>query len=398
MAEMPPLTWTPDQLLERVLARERFTLVDTRLRTEFDAGHIEGLEPIPTRNEPYGDVLKVAASEDPRAQAEALVAKPGPSPLPKDENIVVVCARGRTSAVLVEGMRQLGYRAINLAGGMQAWSTATYVRAVVRHPELTIFQIVRPGRGCLSYVIASRGAAVIVDPMRDPSPYQALLRTEQLTAKQVLDTHGHADHVSGGVELAQALGVPYALHPYDAIHPIDMLPATISYEPLHDGQSIPIGVASIEVLHIPGHTLGNLALRVGNYLIAGDSIFIESIARPDLGGRGEAWAALHWRSLRRLLALDDDVQVLPGHFSRLGESNDAGVFVGSLGTLRNSNEGLLEAQKSEREFIEYILSHLPTFPPEYIDIKRVNLGLKQADEDAAAELETGKNICALAHA
>ena len=396
MAETPPLTWTPDELLERLIARERFTLLDVRPRAEFDAGHIEGREPIPTRNEPYGELLKLASRANPKAQAEILAAKPDPPALDKNENILATCAHGKASAIVVDGLRQIGYRAISLAGGMQAWSTATYARAVVRSLELAIHQIVRPARGCLSYVVASHGAAAIVDPMRDPAPYQALLRTEQLTAKLVFDTHAHADHVSGGVELARALGVSYALHPYDSIHPMDMLPAAISYEPLRDQQTVPIGATTIEVLHIPGHTLGNLAFRVGNHLLAGDSIFIDSIARPDLGGRGETWASLHWRSLRRLLALGDDVLVLPGHFSSLRESNDAGVFVGTIGALRQTNEGLLAAQKTEREFVEYILAHLPQFPPEYVDIKRVNLGLKQVEDEAAAELETGKNICALA--
>jgi len=299
---------------------------------------------------------------------------------------------------MTDGLRQLGFHVINLVGGMQAWSQATFTRPVAREAAFTIFQIGRPSRGCLSHVVASSGEAAIIDPLRNPEPYLALLSSEQLRARFVLDTHAHADHVSGGPALAHRLGVPYLLHPYDAIHPMDLLPATVAYEPLRDGELLKLGSVTIEVLHIPGHTLGNVALRVGSSLVASDSIFIDSVARPDLGGHGEAWAALHWRSLRRLLALGDDITVLPGHFSGLAESNDAGGFAAPLGLLRRSNAGLLEAQNSEREFVAWIVSRLAEIPPRYVDIKRVNLGLKHVDDDGAAELEIGKNVCAMAHA
>ena len=390
--------WTTAELLERLLARERFMLLDVRPRGEFEAWRIEGREPLPTRNAPYSELIKRANSDDPRQCAATLVAMPDALMLPKDSPILVACARGRSSVLMTDGLRQLGFHVINLVGGMQAWSQATFTRPVAREAAFTIFQIGRPSRGCLSHVVASSGEAAIIDPLRNPEPYLALLSSEQLRARFVLDTHAHADHVSGGPALAHRLGVPYLLHPYDAIHPMDLLPATVAYEPLRDGELLKLGSVTIEVLHIPGHTLGNVALRVGSSLVASDSIFIDSVARPDLGGHGEAWAALHWRSLRRLLALGDDVTVLPGHFSGLAESNDAGGFAAPLGLLRRSNAGLLEAQNSEREFVAWIVSRLAEIPPRYVDIKRVNLGLKHVDDDGAAELEIGKNVCAMAHA
>jgi glyoxylase-like metal-dependent hydrolase (beta-lactamase superfamily II) len=153
------------------------------------------------------------------------------------------------------------------------------------------------------------------------------------------------------------------------------------------------------VLWIPGHTLGNTALSVsGRWLLSGDSIFVRSIARPDLGGRAEAWAPLHFDSLAGLLELPDDTVVLPGHFSSRAEADERGVFAAALGTLREGNEGLRVVGQGRERFIEYILGSLPTFPPEYVDIKRVNAGLIHPDEDRARELETGKNLCALARA
>ena len=215
----------------------------------------------------------------------------------------------------------------------------------------------------------------------------------------MLDTHAHADHISGGPALAERLGVPYYLHAYDAIHPLDVLPATLSYEPITDGQRISFGRSTLQALHIPGHTLGNLAYVLDDrYVFTGDSIFIQSVARPDLGGRGDTWAPLHFNSLQKLLGLPDSALILPGHFSRLDEADERGAFAGTLGDLRESNHDLQVVERGEQAFVEHLLSHLPTFPPQYVDIKRVNAGFFQPDEDAASELELGRNICALAHA
>ncbi len=403
--------WTATELFERLMARESFMLLDVRAGDEFEEWRIEGREPLATRSAPYFELIERAESDDPKQCATALIAMPDAVPLPKDVPILVACAKGGSSAFIADGLRQLGYRAVNLAGGMEAWSHTTFAMPVVRgarrtgdmavgasEASSTIFQVGRPSRGCLSYVIVSAGEAAIIDPLRDPEPYLALLDRESLRAAFVLDTHAHADHVSGGPALAKRLDVPYWLHPYDAIHPMDLVPGSVAYEPLRDDQTLKLGQATIEVLHIPGHTLGNVALRIGGSLLSGDSIFIDSVARPDLGGRGEAWARLHWRSLRRLLTLADDVTVLPGHVSTLAEADSEERFAARLGDLRRSNEGLREAQKSEDEFVAWIMSHAAEIPLRYIDIKRVNLGLKQVDDDGAAELEIGKNVCAMANA
>ncbi|WP_206093765.1 hypothetical protein [Paludifilum halophilum] len=134
------------------------------------------------------------------------------------------------------------------------------------------------------------------------------------------------------------------------------------------------------------------------HLLSGDSIFLQSIARPDLGGKGDTWAPVHYESLKRLLELPDETMVLPGHFSSPKEANQEGLYVGTLGELKKTNEGLRKVQEGKEAFVNYILSNLPTFPSQYVDIKRVNTGLLKADEEKASELELGRNICALSQA
>jgi hypothetical protein len=96
------------------------------------------------------------------------------------------------------------------------------------------------------------------------------------------------------------------------------------------------------------------------------------------------------------LTLPDDTIVLPGHYSRSQEARADGLFAATLGELKRTNADL--RTYTESEFRNHILSSLPQFPPQYVDIKRVNLGLLAADADRIEELELGKNVCALATA
>ena len=171
----------------------------------------------------------------------ACVEKELAAQLPREQLILSVCAKGDTSEYVAEGLLRLGYRCANLAGGMRAWGEFYSARTVTESPELAIYQISRAARGCLSYVIAGEGRAIVVDPSRHLGIYRDLLREKKLALEAVIDTHGHADHISGGAALAAEAGCKYWLHPYDAIHPMDMLPARISYEALRDGQIFRVG-------------------------------------------------------------------------------------------------------------------------------------------------------------
>ncbi len=391
--------WTVQELKDHLDRGESFFLFDVRNRDEFSTWKIEARTKLPTLNVPYFEILEEGGKDDVVESVIAYAQAKLVSQLPTDKTILVVCAKGGTSALVAEGLRQIGYNAVNLAGGMKAWGDFYQIKSVVESPALSIYQISRPARGCLSYVIASQGEAAIVDPLRHIEHYLDFVKEKKLSIKLVLDTHGHADHISGGRALADRVNAPYYLHPYDAIHPIDVLPAKLSFEFLRDGQEFSIGSAKIKTIHIPGHTLGNVVYLVNEkYLLTGDSIFIESVARPDLGGRGETWAPLHYRSLERLLKLSDSTVILPGHFSQPKEANAQGLFMATLGELKAQNEGLQMVQRGEKAFVDYMLSSLPTFPPQYVDIKRVNAGLLNPDEEKASELELGKNICALAQA
>ena len=398
MANTDTLTsWSTADLDSKIIENARFFVFDVRNRDEHDALKIEGRTDLATANVPYFEMLETATHDDIVDTFEEYLSTEWAEKLPRDMPILTVCAKGETSEYVAQALRRLGYLASSLTGGTVAWGNHYAVHRVPTDEGPAIYQLSRPARGCLSYLIESDGVAVVVDPLRHIQNYLDLAASVEAKIGLIIDTHGHADHISGGAALARKTGAPYLLHPYDGIHPIDVLPATVPYGFLEDNQRFELGEIEIMTLHIPGHTLGNVALLLnGSFLFTGDSIFVESIARPDLGGRGETWAPLHYQSLRRLMALADEIVVLPGHFSHRAEARAGQVFGAQLGELKQENEGLLQAQGNEQDFVKYILASLPRFPEEYIEIKRVNAGLSDPDEERSSELELGKNVCALA--
>jgi glyoxylase-like metal-dependent hydrolase (beta-lactamase superfamily II)/rhodanese-related sulfurtransferase len=386
MATLTKTTISVAELDEMIERGESFLLLDVRNQDEFERWKIEGRNPFETVHIPYFQFIE---DEDGSVNR-----------VPKGKQVVVVCAKGGSSEYVADVLRQRGYDAVNLEGGMIAWGNYYRVRRIEAVKDVALYQIIRVARGDLAYAVVSNGEGILIDPTRHIEQYTNLAEREGFRIVGIFDTHAHADHISGGPKLAKALGVPYFMHPYDAIHPIDMLPATIEYEYLKDGFTFQFGNATLKGIHIPGHTLGNMAFLVNDrYLFTGDSIFIVSVARPDLGGRGQEWAPIHYESLyKKLLVLPDETLVFPAHFATASrEGRPDGTFYDTLGNIKRNNPREYQSPSKEA-FIEFMLSTLPVFPPQYVDIKRVNAGLLVPDEEKAQELELGKNVCALADA
>lgn len=388
---------TPQQVWERLLRNEPLFILDVRNRDEFERWRVEGPRSVPMLNVPYFELLDLEGEEEDVTEAVMRgVRAQLMEQLPHDRSILAVCAEGNTSNYVAEGLRRLGFDAMNMEGGMEAWGNFYYWRPVEETERFSLYQVVRPARGCVSHMLVSEHRAAVFDPARHIETYHELATAVGARIEMVLDTHLHADHLSGGPALGQGDHIPYHLHPYDAIHPMDMLPARIAYRPLEAEQTFRVGSAEVRVLHFPGHTLGMVAFLIeGRYLLSGDSLFLESVARPDLGGKAEAWAPLLYDSLQRMAELPDETLVLPAHFSDIAAGDENGVFSATLGELKQRNPGLLKLAEGEAAFCDYILANLPEFPEAYVEIKRANAGLTSADERRAQELELGKNICAV---
>jgi glyoxylase-like metal-dependent hydrolase (beta-lactamase superfamily II) len=383
---------------EQLMRNEPMFILDVRNQDEFESWRVEGPHAaVPTINVPYFELLDLEHEEENVTESVMRgVQTHLKGQLPDDRPILVVCAEGKTSIYVAEGLRRLGFDAVNMEAGMEAWGNFYYWRPVEENVRYSLFQVVRPARGCISHVLISDGHAAVFDPARHLETYHELASAAGARIDLVLDTHLHADHLSGGPALGAHDHIPYYLHPYDGIHPMDMLPARMAYRYLEEGQLLQVGRVNIQVLHFPGHTLGMVAFLVdGHYLLDGDSVFLKSIARPDLGGKAENWASLLYASLQRMTSLPDETVVLPAHFSDITAGDKNAVYQATLGDLKQHNSGLLKLAEGEKAFIDHVLSSLPNFPEAYIEIKRANAGLASPDERKAQELELGKNLCAL---
>ena len=219
--------------------------------------------------------------------------------LDSQQGVVVVCGHGNSSKGTAALLHQRGLDAYSVTGGMAAWDAVYLPRRLSPTRTLEhVVQIDRVGKGALSYVLASDGDAVVVDPGRHLERYDAVLGELGATPAAVIDTHMHADYVSGARAAARRWHVPYFLHPDDARSPFDGTEGRFDFQPLAPGDTIAFGHATLRAEHVPGHTLGSVALLAEQDLaLTGDFLFVQSVGRPDLGGQGDEWARLLWRSL-----------------------------------------------------------------------------------------------------
>lgn len=313
-----------------------------------------------------------------------------------DWPVAVVCGRGLDSKVLAFHLGRMGLDARSLAGGMLAWMRLTVPRELDPPEGLDrLIQFDRVGKGCLGYLLVSKGEAIIVDPPLHYASYLEMLEESGATLVGVADTHVHADYVSGAVSMAGRFGVPYYLHPADAVYPYDGTPGRIPFRPITDGDSIEFGETGLKVAHTPGHTDGSVTyLAEDRIALTGDFLFVESIGRPDLGGKEEEWAGKLWASVvRAIREWGDGIAVYPAHYGSDSERR-MGQSVGiPFGRLCRENE-LLRIQDPE-VFLRRILSEKASFPEAYKKIKAINVGLAPVADTEVEELEIGRNECAL---
>lgn len=310
--------------------------------------------------------------------------------------VVVVCGRGKDSSFVAAHLNGLGADASSLTGGLAAWMNLLVPRKLDAPEGLdSLIQFDRVGLGSLGYLLVSRGEAMIVDPPLRHAPY--LEAAEKAGAKVVgiADTHAHADYVSGGPPLAREMGVPYYLHPGDATYPYDGRPGAIDFHALSDGDEIHFGRTALVVAHTPGHTEGSVTYLCENRVaLTGDFLFVESIGRPDLGGKEAEWAVQLWNSVERVRGeWDDGVAIYPAHYASDRERR-MGQAVGiSFGELRAANEYV--SMREEETFLRKILENTAPFPETYKKIKALNLGLAPIVQNEVEEMEVGRNECAL---
>jgi len=238
-------------------------------------------------------------------------------------------------------------------------------------------QIIHEDLGCASYLVADResGVAVVVDPQWEVEPYRRLARLHGVRIGHILETHNHADHVSGHGRLVRQTGA--------TIHVHELAAAEYEHAPFADGWRLTLGDLTVEAIHTPGHRPEHTCFLLSDAgrggapwaLLSGDSLFIGDVARPDLAIEPRGGAAQMFRSLHdRLLALDDTVEVWPGHLggSLCGGSGLDLKSSSTIGFERAHNRALAIA--AEADFVADATSSLPDRPPNVEQIVALNRG------------------------
>ncbi|KKI92068.1 hypothetical protein WQ54_11555 [Bacillus sp. SA1-12] len=368
---------TSKEVTKKVFNKEELFILDVRNESDFKDWKIEG-ENFEYLNVPYFELLD---------GVEEIIEK-----IPADKEVLVVCAKEGSSVMVAEMLSDEGLSVSYLQGGMKAWSEhLEMVKVGDLNEGGEIYQFVRIGKGCLSYMVVSNGEAALIDATRMTDIYLEFANSINTKITHVFDTHLHADHISGGREIAQKTGATYWLPPKDATE------VTFDYQPLEDGNNVTIGNTTINIaaLYSPGHTIGSTSFVVDKtFLMSGDILFIDSIGRPDLAGKAEDWVGDLRESLyKRYRELSDEITVLPAHFMIIDELNDDGSVSEKLGTLFAKNHGL--NIEDENEFRKLVTENLPVQPNAYQEIRETNMGKINPDVDQKREMEIGPNRCAV---
>ena len=235
-------------------------------------------------------------------------------------------------------------------------------------------QFVDDDLGCASYLVGDEhaGIAVVVDPSYRIEPYLAEAERRDVRLVGVLETHTHADHVSGHGRLAIEHGLPVSVH--------EAAGAAYPHEPLVDGSEVELGDVVIRTIHTPGHRPEHCAFAVIDrsrgpepwLVLTGDSLFVGDAARPDLAVEAIEGAEGLFHSLRRLTDLGDGVEVYPGHVagSLCGAAMSSKAST-TIGFERRFNHALLE---DHDEFLAAARGPQPPRPPNMEQIVEINRG------------------------
>ena len=363
------LTVNVDELRTWLEEKEPVIVLDVRPKEQREEWQIPGSI--------YVDAYQRLNANDPTVLDEISI--------PGNSKVITVCAAGITSKIAAGELRKKGIEAYSLEGGMKAWSMA-WNKAEFKLDDIQLTQVRRTGKGCLSYIISSKGLALIIDPSVQAEEYEKILKEKNLQLKNLLETHIHSDHLSRAKLLAEKYNAALFLPEKSKVQ--------FSFTPLKNGDRIQLNEIRLEVLFTPGHTLESTCFLINDkVLITGDTLFINGVGRPDLkadADEAKEKARLLYQSLQKLLALNNDVIVLPAHTSKPIEFDNK-VIQTSLGNIRKNVDIL---RLNEEEFISTLLQRIPPTPANYLSIAEKNIKGDFSDINPI-DLEAGANRCAI---
>ena len=368
-------------LFDYLVNKDDFVLLDVRNDVEFGRFKVEGPYPFDMVNVPYMEFIEHEEESVPK--------------VPRGRKIRIVCAKEGSAKYVGEILNNHGFEDVHyLRKGIKTWGNLLTPIQVSQEDDYSLYQFRRPGKASCSYGLVCGKEMMLFDPAKNIAAYQQFADKRGCAITHTFETHRQADYISGSQPLNQAVGTAIM-----APEP-DFKEARFYYTPVNHGDVYPFsdntnGMPEVKALHTPGHTPGSTCYLIDNkYLISGDSVFIYSIGRPDLGGMAEAWSAMLFETMREsILAWDDHIRVLPGHYMNWKEADAKLRFMESLGKIKAMNSEIYSIDNPE-DFYTFIKSNMRPQPEEYAKIREINAGLVEVDEEQQDILDLGKNECA----
>ncbi len=305
-----------------------------------------------------------------------------------NQEIVVICNRGQDSLMGARHLQNLGINAHSLKGGLIEWNNVFDTTEIINESDLKLVQIRRISKGCLSYFVYSNGEAIVIDPAQNISPYIRFAEEKGLSITQIIDSHLHADHISGARSLAKETGAEIYLNPQD--------PYKFEFNTIEEGFKFILNNKQLlRVISTPGHTPGSTSFVMKNIgILTGDMLFVDGIGRPDLLNQTAIFAKDLYKSLTKKVAtLPDGMFYAPAHHGKFELDHFGKPIASDIGSFKK--DSLI--QKDEESFINYAVerSKLTKEPSSYRTIREVNMGSLILSEPKINELEVGPNRCAI---
>lgn len=309
----------------------------------------------------------------------------------REKEIITICAHGPRSNQARDFLRGFDFKVSTMEGGMVAWNS---IYDIVQVPiedidirdKCQVYQFRRIGKGCLSYLVVSNQEAIIIDPTIDINTYINEADKKKVKIIGVLDTHTHADHISGGIKISQILNVPYYLPDEES--------NLAEHNSVDSDFQLNVGGIIIKAIITPGHTTKSVTYLLGNLAFTGDTLFIEGVGRPDLGQDAKENGAILWETLQyKLLTLPENTLILPAHYSLNTNPTKNGPVSITIKKIKNE---VSQLKLNKDAFVAWIDKNTQPKPRNFVTIKKINQSIEHInDEMKIRDLEAGPNRCSV---
>ena len=369
--------FTAMELYTWLTTKEEIVVLDVRNKVDFARFKVESPYSFTLQNISYFDFMEIE---------DECVAK-----VHKNKPVRIVCAKEGSAKFVAEILEKHGFKDVGyLEGGIKSWGNLLVPVLLNPGEAYQLYQFIRPGKASSSYGLQNEDELMLFDPSRNIDFYLDFAKRNKCKLIKTFETHLQADYIAGSRSLSEKTRAEFLANSND------FTGAKIAYTDLQDGAfySFSRPGPTVQCVFTPGHTPGSTSFIINDqYMITGDTIFIQSIGRPDLGGQVEAWSDKLFGTIQKIKEFKDEMIVLPGHYMSWEEANNKLAFASTLAETKAFNKAIY-AIEDKSDFLQFIKNNMRKQPDEYAVIRLINANLKQVDDDKAEELDLGKNECA----